>query len=145
MQAAGGAGHRAAAARRRRRRPARRRRPPPPNDISVPGGSVTFSNGTFTVPVTVPGPGTLSAGQAPAATTSRATAPRPTKKLVKRVTKTVTQAGVVKLKMKLTKKGKKVLRKKGKVKVRLAITFTPTGGTANTEVTKITIKKKKRR
>ena len=51
---------------------------------------------------------------------------------------------MVKLKMKLTKKGKKVLRKKGKLKVRLAITFTPTGGTANTEVTKITIKKKKR-
>ena len=68
-----------------------------------------------------------------------------TKKLVKPATKTVTQAGVVKLKMRLTKKGKKVLRKKGKVKVRLAITFTPTGGTPNTEVTKITIKKKKRR
>ena len=118
--------------------------PPPPNDISVPGGSVTFNNGTFTVPVTVPGPGTLTAGQAPAATTSRAIAAA-TKKLVKRVTKTVTQAGVVKLKMKLTKKGKKVLRKKGKVKVRLAITFTPTGGTPNTEVARITIKKKKRR
>jgi hypothetical protein len=118
--------------------------PPPPNDISVPGGSVTFNNGTFTVPVTVPGPGTLSAGQAPVATTSRAVAAA-TKKLVKRVTKTVTQAGVVKLKMKLTKKGKKVLRKKGKVRVRLAITFTPTGGTPNTELTKITIKKKKRR
>ena len=47
--------------------------------------------------------------------------------------------------MKLTRKGKKLLRKKGKLKVRLAITFTPTNGTANTEVTKITIKKKKRR
>lgn len=120
--------------------------PPPPNDISTPGGSVTFNNGTFTVPVTVPGPGTLTAGQAPAATTSRVTAAAAaTKKLVKRATKTVTQAGVVKLKMRLTKKGKKVLRKKGKVKVRLAITFTPTGGAANTEVAKITVKKKKRR
>jgi hypothetical protein len=36
-------------------------------------------------------------------------------------------------------------RKKGKLQGQLAITFTPTGGTANTEVTKITIKKKKRR
>ena len=117
--------------------------PPPPNDITIPGGSVTFSNGTFPVKVTVPGPGTLSAGQAPAATTSRAIASA-TKKLVKRITKVVTQAGVVKLKMKLTKKGKKVLRKKGKVKVRLAITFTPTGGTPNTELTRITVKKKKR-
>ncbi len=121
--------------------------PPPPNDISTPGGSVTFNNGTFTVPVTVPGPGTLSAAQAPAATTSRVTAAAAAKKkkLVKRATKTVTQAGVVKLKMKLTKKGKRVLRRKGKVKVRLAITFTPTGGTANTEVTRFTIKKKKKR
>ena len=131
---------------RSRRRPDPRRRPPPVNDITVPGGSVTFSNGTFTLPVTVPGPGTLGAAQAPAATTSRATAAAKKKKLVKPVTKTVTKTGtsVVKLKMKLTKKGKKVLRKKGKLKVRLAITFTPTGGTANTEVTKITIKKKKR-
>ena len=46
--------------------------------------------------------------------------------------------------MRLTRKGKKVLRKKGKVKVRLAVTFTPTGGTANTEFTKVTIKKKRR-
>ena len=121
--------------------------PPPPNDISTPGGSVTFNNGTFTVPVTVPGPGTLGAAQAPAATTSRVTAAAAAKKkkLVKPVTKTVTKAGVVKLKMKLTKKGKKVLRKKGKVKVRLAITFTPTGGSANTEVSRFTIKKKKKR
>ena len=118
--------------------------PPPPNDISTPGGSVTFTNGSFTVPVTVPGPGTLSAGQAPAATTSRAIAAA-TKKLVKSTTKTVTQAGVVKLKMKLTKKGKKLLKKHKKLKVRLAITFAPTGGTPKTEVSKLTIKLKKKR
>lgn len=118
--------------------------PPPPNDIGVPGSSVTFfSNGTFPVAVTVPAPGTLVLNQAPAATTSRATAAA-TRKLVKRATKVVNQAGKVKVKMRLTKKGLKVLRNKGKVKVRLAVTFTPTGGTANTEFTKVTIKKKRR-
>ena len=118
--------------------------PPPPNDITVPGSSVAFySNGTFPVAVTVPAPGVLNLSQAAAATTSRATVAA-TKKLVKRATKTVTAAGKVKVKMRLTKKGKKVLRKKGKLKVRLAVTFTPTGGTANTEFTKVTIKKKRR-
>ncbi len=119
--------------------------PPPPNDIGVPGSSVSFySNGTFPVAVTVPAPGVLTLSQAPAATTSRAARAAATRKLVKRATKIVTAAGKVKVKMRLTRKGRKVLRKKGKVKVRLAVTFTPTGGTANTEFTKVTIKKKRR-
>lgn len=116
---------------------------PPVNDITVPGGSVNFGNGGFTLAVTAPGPGVMVVSQAPAATTSRATTAA-TKKLVKRTTKTVTQAGKVKVKVKLTKKGLKLLRKKGKLKVRLAVTFTPTGGTANTEYTKVTIKQKRR-
>jgi hypothetical protein len=116
--------------------------PPPPNDITVPGGSVTFANGTVTLTVTVPGPGTLSASQAPAAGAARASIAAKKKKLIKPATKTVTKAGKVKLKIKLTKAGKKQLRKKGKLKVRVAITFTPTGGAPNTEVAKITIKKK---
>jgi hypothetical protein len=117
---------------------------PPVNDITVPGGSVTFSNGAVTVTITVPGPGTLTAAQAPAALASRtAVAAAKKKKLIKPAKKIVTKAGKVKLKIKLTKKGKKQLRKKGKLKVRVAITFTPTGGSPNTEVAKLTIKKKK--
>jgi hypothetical protein len=124
--------------------------PPPPappvNDITVPGSSVAFySNGSFPVSVTVPGAGLIALGQAPGSTTSRAIASAKRKPLVKRLTKAVSQAGKVKLKVKLTKKGKKVLRKKHKLKVRLAITFTPTGGTANTEFTTVKVKKKKRR
>jgi hypothetical protein len=102
-----------------------------------------YSNGTFPVSVTVPGAGVLNLSQAPAATTSRAVAAA-TRKLVKRAIKTVTAAGKVKVKMRLTRKGQRVLRKKGKLRVRLAVTFTPTGGTANTEFTKVTIKKKRR-
>ena len=116
--------------------------PPPVNDITVPGGSVNFGNGGFTLAVTVPGPGVMVVNQAPAANASRATAAA-TKKLVKRATKIVTQAGKVKVKMKLTKRGLRVLRKKGKLKVRLAVRFTPTGGTANTEFTTVKIKKRR--
>jgi hypothetical protein len=119
--------------------------PPPPNDITVPGGSVTFSNGSATITVQVPGPGTLSASQAPAAGASRATIAAKKKKLIKPATKTVTKAGKVKLKIKPTKAGLKQLKKKRKLKVRLAITFTPVGGTPNTEVAKITIKLKKKK
>jgi hypothetical protein len=121
--------------------------PPPPNDITVPGGSVTFRNGSATITIQVPGPGTLSAAQAPTAGASRASiaAKKKKAKLIRKTTKTVAKAGKVKLKIKPTKTGLKQLRKKGKLKVRIAITFTPVGGTPNTEVAKITIKIKKRK
>ena len=48
----------------------------------------------------------------------------------------------MKLKLHLTKGGKRVLKHKHKLKVRLAISFTPTGGTTNTERSKLTIKAK---
>jgi hypothetical protein len=118
--------------------------PPPPNDFSVPGSSVTFRNGSATVTVNVPGPGVITAADASsAASSSRATATAKKKALIKPARAVATKAGPVKLKIKPTKAGKKVLRKKHKLKVRLAITFTPTGGSPRTEVSKLTIKVKK--
>jgi hypothetical protein len=118
---------------------------PPSNDITVPGGSVTFRNGSATITIQVPGPGTLTAAQAPAAGASRrATASAKRKQLVKPASAIAKQAGPVKLKLKPTKAGKKQLRKKGKIKLSLAVTFTPTGGTPKTEVSKLTIKAKKK-
>jgi hypothetical protein len=122
--------------------------PPPANDISIPGGSVTFRNGAATITIQVPGPGTLSAAQAPAASGSRRAAVaqrRKQKRLIKPATATATKAGPVKLKLRLTKAGKQRLRKRGKVKVALAVTFTPTGGAPNTETKRLTIKAKKRK
>jgi hypothetical protein len=121
--------------------------PPPPNDISVPGGSVTFRNGAATITVQVPGPGTLSASQAKSAGAGRATVAqrRKAKRFIKPATATAKQAGPVKLKLRLTKAGKQRLRKRGKLKVALAITFTPTGGAPNTETKTLTIKAKKRK
>lgn len=48
--------------------------------------------------------------------------------------------GQTKVKLKLTGAAKKALKAKGKVKVKAKITFTPTGGTASTQVRSLTIK-----
>jgi hypothetical protein len=121
--------------------------PPPPNDFTVPGGSVTFGNGSATITVNVPGPGVVTATDASAAAASRvATAAAKKKKLLIKPARAVAKkAGPVKLRIKPTKAGKKILRKTKKLKVRLAITFTPTGGSSHTEVSKLTIKVKKHR
>jgi hypothetical protein len=125
--------------------------PPPANDISIPGGSVTFRNGAATITIQVPGPGTLSAAQASsAASASRRAAAaqrgkKRKKKFVKPASVVAKQAGPVKLKLRLTKAGKQRLRKRGKLKVALAVTFTPTGGSANTETRTLTIKAKKKK
>lgn len=48
--------------------------------------------------------------------------------------------GQAKVKLKLTGAAKKTLKAKGKVKVKAKITFTPTGGTASTQVRPFTVK-----
>ena len=48
----------------------------------------------------------------------------------------------VTLKVKATGKANKKLKKKGKAKVGAEVTFTPTGGEANTQTTKVKLKKK---
>jgi hypothetical protein len=48
--------------------------------------------------------------------------------------------GLATVKLKLTGPAKKTLKAKGKVKVKAKITFTPTGGTASTQVKALTVK-----
>jgi hypothetical protein len=48
--------------------------------------------------------------------------------------------GLATVKLKLTGPAKKTLKEKGKVKVKAKITFTPTGGTASTQVKTLTVK-----
>jgi hypothetical protein len=102
------------------------------NDIRIRGGKVTLAKGAATITVRVPGPGKLRAAQAPAA--------KKQAKLIKPATKTVAKAGAVKLRIKPTKAGLKRLNQKRALPVRIAVRFTPTGGPANTEVAKVTIK-----
>jgi hypothetical protein len=62
----------------------------------------------------------------------------------KRLLKTSTATGgpgPVQITLKLTKAAKQKLRKKGKVRVNARITFTPSGGTANSQSRKLKIKK----
>jgi hypothetical protein len=97
-------------------------------------GNVSYKKGTATLRVNVPGPGELSLsgkGVAKQATGRQAT-----------VSKTVTEAGVATLKIKPKGKTKKKLAQTGKAKVKVSVTFSPVGGTPNTE--KHTIKLKKR-
>jgi hypothetical protein len=88
-------------------------------------------NGTATVSVTVPGPGTLAlsgkgvkAQQASRAGTS------------------VAAAGTVALRIKAKGKKLRKLKSTGKVKVAFSITYTPTGGQPNTQARKVKLKKK---
>jgi hypothetical protein len=76
--------------------------------------------------VNVPGPGTLNlAGNG-----------------LKPQSKQAPAAGTVKLKIKATGKKKAKLNKKGKTKVKPAVTYTPTGGSAKTKSTKVKLVKK---
>ena len=82
--------------------------------------------------VDVPGPGTVQVKDASASKK---------KLLLKPSSATASGAGTVKVTLKLTKTAKEKLKKKGKVKVRAAITFTPTGGSANSQTKALKVKK----
>jgi hypothetical protein len=132
--------------------------PPPPPSIApaappsnqIAGSSIKFKNGATILTVVVPGPGTVSAGQATStASASRADAAKKRKKhkkpvLIKRTSVVATAAGPVSLTIKPTKAGKKLLKKRGKFTVKTAITFAPNGGTPATTFKNVTIKIKKK-
>jgi hypothetical protein len=105
----------------------------PTNTLTI--GAVTRNkkNGTATVAVTVPNPGTLglSGGGAKAQVASGPVAG-----------KAVSAPGTVQLRVKASGKKKTRLRTTGKVKVNPTITFTPTGGTASSQTVQIKLKKK---
>jgi hypothetical protein len=54
----------------------------------------------------------------------------------------VDDAGTVDLKLKATGNAKQKLKRKGKLKASVEISFTPTGGTENTETTKLKLVRK---
>jgi serralysin len=102
-----------------------------------------FKNGKLTV--VVPGPGTVVAQDAGAASATTARKRKKRKALVKTVRKTATKAGKVVLKIKPSKAGKKVLRHKHKLRVKLRVTFTPTGGKPASHTKTVTLKLAKRK
>lgn len=102
----------------------------PPNN-AITRGKLTLNKkkGTGKLAINVPGAGTLKA------------AGKGKRKLVKTQNLTATAAGVLKVALNPTAKGKKILKSKGKLKLQLEVTFTPTGGLANVQVYKVTLKK----
>ena len=107
----------------------------PPKPIFAVGKTkLDKKKGTATIPVDVPGPGTLALSGKDIASQ------RP---LRARHDKPVSGAGTVKLTVKAKGKAKKKLKKKGKVKVKVTITFAPTGGEAASQVKSVKLRKKR--
>lgn len=100
---------------------------PPSNHFTVKIAAVST---TATLRLTLPDPGTVTAAG----------------KDLKSAHANATSAGTITLKLPLTAAAAKTLKQKGKLKLQIAITFKPTGGTANTitEPATFTIKTKKK-
>jgi len=84
--------------------------------------------------VSLPGPGSVSFMQIP----SPSSAPL----LIKNGQGTATKAGVFTLHLKPTTAGKQNLKKTGQLKVKLKLTFTPTGGTSASKTFSATLRSK---
>ncbi len=104
-------------------------------------------NGSATLTVNVPGPGTLSlagvVSKGAKASASVAKAKKGKKKRrspVKPASASATAAGAVTLAIKPTGGAKKVLRAKGALAAKVSVTYTPTGGSANTLEKAISLK-----
>lgn len=102
---------------------------PPSNVVVLGKPALNKKKGTAKLPVTVPGPGTLTIADV-----------KKTKKRIKAKTLTATAAGTLKLPVKPTKSARGTLEEKGKLKLKVAVTFTPTGGFAATVKRKLTLK-----
>lgn len=111
----------------------------PSNAFTIGKKKLNKKKGTATVQVTVPGAGKLTL------TGKGLERQRPLRAAHGRAAKPVSAAGTVKLKIKPKGKKKEKVKKKGKVKVKPKITYTPTGGLANTQTTKLRLKKKRKR
>jgi hypothetical protein len=97
----------------------------PSNQFSFGKVKLNKRKGTATLPATVPGAGSLTLA-------GKGVKPqRPTRAARGRAAKTVNAAGIVKLKITPKGKTRKKLNRRGKAKVKLTITFTPTGGSPN--------------
>jgi len=102
---------------------------PPSNAFTLGKPVLNRKKGTAQLPVTVPGAGTLKISDV-----------KKTKRRVKTKTVQASAAGTLNLPVKPTKLGRKILAAKGKLKVKVAVTFTPTGGFAATQTKKLTLR-----
>jgi hypothetical protein len=112
---------------------------PPTPPASVPSNAFTIGaitrnkkKGTATLSANVPNPGELTASGSGVKASSAGRA----------VTSKSVGAGQAQLLIKATGKKKRKLNETGKVKLSVAVTYTPTGGSPNTQSVKVKLKKK---
>jgi hypothetical protein len=120
---------------------------PPSNTFTFGKLAKNTRKGSATLTVNLSGPGVVTLANAGSksagASTSKAKKakqPKKPKTAVKKATLTATAAGAVKLPINPTSAALKYLKAKHSLSAKVAITFTPTGGTANT-VTKTVVLK----
>jgi hypothetical protein len=106
---------------------------PPSNQFSVGKVKKNRRNGTAKLTVSVPGPGALTL------TGKGVVTQRPAASAFSRQ---VSAAGAVKMLVKPKGKAKRKLNRTGKVKVRVAITYTPTGGSPNSQSKRLALRKR---
>ena len=108
---------------------------PPSNNFSVTKKAISSKNGKATISLKLPGPGkAVMVGKAKAGKKNIT---------VGKVTLNAAKAGTFKLTLNPSGAAKKQLRKTGSLKVKLVITFTPSGGSAKSSRTAVTLKLKK--
>jgi alpha-tubulin suppressor-like RCC1 family protein len=110
---------------------------PPRNRFSVPNIQCVCT--VATLHVHIPGPGLLVAGPNIHHGTLALAARK--KSLLKKTTVTVAKAGTVKLKIRLTAAGRRALKRRHKLKLKVLLTFTPSGGSPASNTVTVTFKR----
>ncbi|MGN6663204.1 MAG: hypothetical protein ACTHK6_03180 [Solirubrobacterales bacterium] len=100
---------------------------PPSNAFSIGKPVLNEKKGTAKLPVTVPGPGTLTIADVK-------------KAKVRIKAKTLQTLGTAHLPVTPTKSARKTLKAKGRLKLKVAVTFAPTGGLAATQTRKLVLR-----
>ncbi len=114
-----------------------------PNTLTSASAAQVGKSPRITVTATVPGAGTLKAGDASDASVASASAVKLTP-VTQNLTSTTSQQ--VPLTLSLTKQAKKKLKKKGKLKVQVKVLYTPPGGTAGApQALQVKLKSKKKK
>jgi hypothetical protein len=100
------------------------------------------ANGSAILPVQVPGPGKLSAkGEGPTpAGAGGSKAKKKLVKLIKPVTATAAKAGTVKLRLRPTDVARGILELKQKLRVKVVVTFKPSGAKAQTATVPVVLR-----
>ncbi len=115
---------------------------PPSNEFSRGKVQLTPGTGGGFLTINVPGPGVVKAVDARTkiATATARTSPKAIHKRIRRATKEPRAAGKMLVPLHPNSYGFKKLEQNGKLRVRVRVTYTPTGGLANTKSFNVTLK-----